>query len=59
MLNYGPDAIVLAGLDGNNWGLKDYEARDGYAALKKIIAEKMTPDALIALVFPPCAISCW
>jgi len=48
MLNYGPDAIVMAGLDGDNWRLKDYEARDGYAALKKILAEKMTPDALIA-----------
>jgi len=48
MLNYGPDAILMTGLDGDNWRLKDYEARDGYAALKKIIAEKMTPDALIA-----------
>ena len=32
-LNYGPDAILMAGLNGNNWRLKDYEARGGYAAL--------------------------
>ena len=37
MLDYGPDAILMKGLDGQNWRLKDYEARDGYAALKKII----------------------
>ena len=48
MLNYGPDAILMTGLDGDNWRLKDYEARDGYAALKKIIADKITPDAVIA-----------
>jgi len=30
----------MKGLDGHNWRLKDYEARDGYAALKKIISEK-------------------
>lgn len=40
--------VILAGLDGNNWRLKDYEARGGYAALKKIIAEGITPDAVIA-----------
>ena len=50
MLNYGPDSIVLAGLDGNNWRLRDYEARDGYAALKKIITEKMPQDGVIAEV---------
>ena len=50
MLNYGPDTIVLAGLDGQNWRLKDYEARDGYAALKKIIADKITPDMVVAEV---------
>ena len=39
--------ILLAGLDGNNWRLRDYEARGGYAALKKILAEKIPPDAVI------------
>jgi len=50
MLEYGSDAILMTGLDGSNWGLKGYEARDGYAALKKIIADKITPDAVIAEV---------
>ena len=39
MLNYGPDAILMTGLDGGNWRLKDYEARDGYKALRKIFQE--------------------
>jgi NADH-quinone oxidoreductase subunit F len=29
------------------WHLKDYEARGGYVALKKIIAEKLTPEQVI------------
>ncbi len=29
------------------WHLKDYEARGGYAALKKIITEKLTPEQVI------------
>ncbi len=29
------------------WHLKDYEARGGYAALKKIIGEKLTPEQVI------------
>ena len=32
--------ILLVGLDGDNWHLRDYEARGGYAALKKILAEQ-------------------
>ena len=50
MLDYGPDAILMAGLDGSNWRLKDYEKREGYAALRRILAEKMAPDAVIAEV---------
>ena len=50
MLDYGPDAILMAGLDGRNWRLKDYEAREGYAALRRILREKITPDAVIAEV---------
>ena len=50
LLDYGPDAILMKGLDGRNWRLADYEKRDGYAALKKILAEKITPDAVIAEV---------
>ncbi len=40
--------VILAGLDGTNWRLKDYEARGGYSALRKILAEGITPDAVIA-----------
>ena len=47
-LDYGPDAILMAGLNGSNWGLKDYIARGGYDALKKIIADKIAPDQIIA-----------
>jgi len=40
--------LILAGLDGQNWRLKDYEARGGYQQLKRILAEDITPDAVIA-----------
>jgi len=40
--------LILAGLDGQNWRLKDYEARGGYQQLKRILAEEITPDAVIA-----------
>jgi len=50
MLDYGPDAILMKGLDGSNWHLKDYEARGGYGALKKIFNEKISPDAVITEV---------
>ena len=48
LLDYGPDAILMKGLDGRNWGLKDYEARDGYNALKRILSEKIKPEDIIA-----------
>ncbi len=44
---YGPDAVIMAGVDGNNWGIADYMARGGYAALRKILEEKITPAAVI------------
>ena len=47
MLDYGKDAVILKGLDGSNWRLKDYEARGGYRALRKIVEQKMTPDDVI------------
>ena len=49
-LDYGPDAIILKGLDGNNWRLKDYESRAGYAALKKILQGGVKPEDVIAEV---------
>jgi NADH-quinone oxidoreductase subunit F len=42
--------VILAGLDGSNWDLKGYEARGGYAALRKIFEQKIAPDAVIAEV---------
>jgi NADH-quinone oxidoreductase subunit F len=39
---------ILAGLDGKNWHLEDYVKRGGYAALRKILSEKITPEAVIA-----------
>ena len=50
MLDFGPDAIILAGLDGRNWRLADYVARGGYEALKKIVREKLPPATVIAEV---------
>ncbi len=47
---FGPDAIIMRGITGTNWRLKDYEARGGYAALKKILAEKIPPEQVIAEV---------
>ena len=45
---------IYAGLDGTNWRLKDYEARGGYAALRKILGqdggEPLTQDQVIATV---------
>ena len=48
------DPQIMAGLDGRNWHLKDYEARGGYQALRKILAldggEGLTQDQVIATV---------
>ncbi|WP_199915175.1 NADH-quinone oxidoreductase subunit NuoF [Parazoarcus communis] len=41
--------LILAGVDGDRtWRLQDYVARGGYAALRKIIAEKTPPETIIA-----------
>src|SRR5262245_32929126 len=50
MLDYGPDAILMAGLTGENWRLEDYVARGGYSALRKILTEKIPPATVIAEV---------
>jgi NADH-quinone oxidoreductase subunit F len=42
--------MILAGLDGTNWRLRDYESRGGYSALRRILTEPMTPEAVIAEV---------
>jgi NADH-quinone oxidoreductase subunit F len=45
-------AQIYAGLDGSNWRLRDYEARGGYSALRKILGkdggEGMSPEQVIA-----------
>ena len=45
---------ILAGLNGANWRLKDYESRGGYQALRKVLGigggEPMTQDQVIATV---------
>jgi NADH-quinone oxidoreductase subunit F len=49
-LDYGPDAVLMAGLNGRNWRLADYVQRGGYEALKKILAEKIPPEQIVAEV---------
>lgn len=44
---FGPDAVIMKGISGANWRLKDYEARGGYSALKKIIAENIPPEQVV------------
>ena len=45
---------IYAGLDGRNWSIKDYEARGGYSALRKILgqdgSEGLSQDQVIATV---------
>jgi NADH-quinone oxidoreductase subunit F len=50
LIDYGPDAVIMRGITGENWGLKDYEARDGYVGLKKIFKEGLKPEDVIAEV---------
>ena len=44
---FGPDAVIMKGISGANWRLKDYESRGGYSALKKIIAENIPPEQVV------------
>jgi NADH-quinone oxidoreductase subunit F len=47
---YGPDALIMKGCNGVNWGIKDYIARGGYSALRKILTEKISQEDVIAEV---------
>ncbi|MDR0247183.1 MAG: NADH-quinone oxidoreductase subunit NuoF [Burkholderiales bacterium] len=49
-LDFGPDAVLLAGLTGDNWRLNDYVARGGYEALRKILSERISPEQVLAEV---------
>lgn len=40
--------LILAGLDGSNWHLKDYVRRGGYESLRRILTEGITPEQVIA-----------
>lgn len=40
--------LILAGLNGDNWHLKDYVARGGYESLKRILTENISPEQVIA-----------
>ena len=45
---FGPDAVIMRGVNGVNWRLKDYEGRDGYAALRKVLQERIPSEAILA-----------
>ena len=47
---FGPDAIIMKGVTGANWRLKDYEARGGYSALRRILSERIPPEQVVAEV---------
>lgn len=40
--------VILAGLTGNNWSLKDYMSRGGYTQLRRLLVDKVPPDVVIA-----------
>eukprot|EP01030_Chromulinospumella_sphaerica_P034903 gene34903-biopygen26349 len=48
------DQLIYADLDGKNWSIKDYEARGGYQALRRILgkdgSEGLSQDQVIATV---------
>ena len=48
--SYGPDAVIMKGIDGLNWNLGAYEKRGGYQALRKILSEGISPEDVIAEV---------
>src|SRR5438046_3160130 len=49
-IDYGPDAVLMAGLNGRNWRLADYVQRGGYEALKKILNDRIPPEQVVAEV---------
>ena len=46
------DPHILAGLNGTNWRLADYEARGGYQALRKILGQDGAAPAADGSVGP-------
>ena len=45
---YGKDALILSNINGVNGDIESYEQREGYAALRKIIQENISPEQVIA-----------
>ena len=45
-----PTQVLLAGLnpsDPDNWRLRNYQQREGYVALRKILEEKIPPEKIV------------
>jgi NADH-quinone oxidoreductase subunit F len=48
MANVNEAGIILGGLDGDKtWRIGDYQKRQGYEALKKILTQKIPPEQVI------------
>jgi len=47
---FGPDAVIMKGLDGVNWRLRITRRAAAIRRLKKILSEKITPENVIAEV---------
>jgi NADH-quinone oxidoreductase subunit F len=48
MANINDAGIILGGLDGDKtWRIGDYQKRQGYEALKKILTQKIPPEQVI------------
>ncbi len=48
--SYGPEAVIMKGVNGVNWQLAEYEKRGGYQALRKILSAEYSPEDVIAEV---------
>ena len=48
--SYGPEAVIMKGVNGVNWQLAEYEKRGGYQALRKILSDQYSPEDVIAEV---------
>ena len=48
--SYGPEAVIMKGVNGVNWQLTEYEKRGGYQALRKILSDEYSPEDVIAEV---------
>ncbi|MDC1433055.1 NADH-quinone oxidoreductase subunit NuoF [Burkholderiales bacterium] len=48
--SYGPEAVIMKGVNGVNWQLAEYEKRGGYQALRKILSDEYSPGDVIAEV---------